>query len=111
MTCLLRTSGFCRAENCGGSAVPVLRQESVQLLDRGSVVPDVVQRQMVGETLAVITRQLWWLLDEFHTIFSSWFNDIRVTLGSTVDTYSASARGWLLEEFQGFSTWLGRPGS
>ena len=69
MTCLLRTSGFCRAENCGGSTVPVLRQESVQLLDQGGVVPVVVQRQMVCETLAVITRQLWRLLDEFHSIF------------------------------------------
>ena len=26
MTCLLCTSGFCRAENCGGCAVAVLRQ-------------------------------------------------------------------------------------
>ena len=54
LTCLLRTSGFCRAENCGGSAVPVLRQESVQLLDHGGVVPVVVQRQMVGETLLLV---------------------------------------------------------
>ena len=105
-------------KNCGGSAVPVLQQGSVQLLDHGCVVPVVVQRQMVGDTSLLVlfsrktwtlfleplsdsppgvTRQSWRLLDEFHNIFRR--GSCRTTLGSTVDTYSASARGWLLEEF------------
>ena len=39
-------------------------------------------------------------MDEFHSIFRR--GSCRATLGSTVDTYSASARGWLLVFFRIF---------